>query len=116
MKNLKKHVTCSICLDTYTNPKTIACLHTFCCNCLERHARTSARNGKFLCPECQAEMTLPDKNRFDKLPTSFHQNSLLSVLGVQQVGKLLLKIRKFVSALIEVRLEMKLRQLFVQKV
>ena len=86
MKNLKKHVTCSICLDTYTNPKTIACLHTFCCNCLERHARTSARNGKFLCPECQAEMTLPDENRFDKLPTSFHHNSLLSVLGVRQVG------------------------------
>ena len=86
MKNLQKHVTCSICLDTYTNPKTIACLHTFCCHCLEGHARTSARNGKFLCPECQAETTLPDENRFDKLPTSFHHNSLLSVLGVRQVG------------------------------
>ena len=86
MKNLQKHVTCSICLDTYTNPKTIACLHTFCCHCLEGHARTSARNGKFRCPECQAEMTLPDANRFDKLPTSFHHNSLLSVLGVRQVG------------------------------
>ena len=86
MKNLQKHVTCSICLDTYTNPKTIACLHTFCCHCLERHARTSARNGKFRCPECQAKMTLPDANRFDKLPTSFHYNSLLSVLGVRQVG------------------------------
>ena len=86
MKNLQKHVTCSICLDTYTNPKTIACLHTFCCHCLETYAQTSARNGKFLCPECQAEMTLPDENRFDKLPTSFHHNSLLSVLGVRQVG------------------------------
>ena len=86
MKNLQKHVTCSICLDTYTNPKTIACLHTFCCHCLEKHARTSARNEKFRCPECQAEMTLPDENRFDKLPTSFHHNSLLSVLGVRQVG------------------------------
>ena len=86
MKNLQKHVTCSICLDTYTNPKTIACLHTFCCHCLEGHARTSARNGKFRCPECQAETTLPDENRFDKLPTSFHHNSLLSVLGVRQVG------------------------------
>ena len=86
MKNLQRHVTCSICLDTYTNPKTIACLHTFCCHCLEGHARTSARNGKFRCPECQAETTLPDENRCDKLPTSFHHNSLLSVLGVRQVG------------------------------
>ena len=86
MKNLQKHVTCSICLDTYTNPKTIACLHTFCCHCLEGHARISARNGKFRCPECQVEMNLPEANRFDKLPTSFHHNSLLSVLGVRQVG------------------------------
>ena len=86
MKNLQKHVTCSICLDTYTNPKTIACLHTFCCHCLEGRARISARNGKFRCPECQVEMNLPEANRFDKLPTSFHHNSLLSVLGVRQVG------------------------------
>ena len=86
MKNLQKHVTCSICLDTYTNPKTITCLHTFCCHCLEGHARTSARNGKFPCPECQAQMTLPDANRFENLPTSFYHNSLLSVLGVRQVG------------------------------
>ena len=89
MKNLQKHVTCSICLDTYTNPKMIPCncLHTFCCRCLEGHARTSTRNGKFRCPECLAEiMTLPDEYRFDKLPTRFHHNSLLSVLGVRQVG------------------------------
>ena len=52
--NLKKQVTCSICLDTYSEPKTISCLHTFCCECLEKHARVSQRQGKFRCPECQA--------------------------------------------------------------
>ena len=87
-KNLKEQVTCSICQDTFTDPKTITCLHTFCCECIKKHALISQRNGKFRCPECQAEVDVPaEANRFDKLPTSFHHNSLLSVLAIQQSGK-----------------------------
>ena len=82
-KNLKKQVTCSICLDTYTEPKTISCLHTFCCECLERHARVSQRQGKFRCPECQAEIDLPEGNRFDRLPNSFFHKSLLGVIEAE---------------------------------
>ena len=84
LKNLKEHVTCSICLDTFTEPKTITCLHTFCCECLKRHALTTQQHGKFRCPECQAQVGVPDS--FDKLPTGFLQNSLLDVLAVQQSG------------------------------
>ena len=87
LKNLKEHVTCSICLDTFTDPKTITCLHTFCRECIKKHALISQRNEKFRCPECQAEVDLPEANRFDKLPTSFHHNSLLSVLAIRQSGK-----------------------------
>ena len=86
LKNLKEQVTCSICLDTYTKPKTIVCLHTFCCACLEKHALHSQRQGKFLCPECQTEVGIPQENRFDNLPTSFLHNSLLSLLAVRQSG------------------------------
>ena len=82
-KNLKKQVTCSICLDTYTEPKTISCLHTFCCQCLERHARVSQGQGKFRCPECQREIDLPEGNRFDRLPNSFFHKSLLGVLEAE---------------------------------
>ena len=45
------------------------------------------RNGKFLCPECQAEVDLPEPNRSEKLPTSFYHYSLLSVLTIRQSGK-----------------------------
>ena len=86
LKNLKQHVTCSICLDSFTEPKTIACLHTFCLKCLEKHAQTSSRDGQFRCPECQAEVGIPEGFRFDKLPTGFLQNSLLGLLAVQQSG------------------------------
>ena len=84
LKNLKEHITCSICLDTFTEPKTIACLHTFCCECLKRHVLTTQQEGKFRCPECQGEVGVPE--RFDQLPTGFLQNSLLGLLAVQQSG------------------------------
>ena len=82
-KNLKKQFTCSICLNAYTEPKTISCLHTFCCKCLETHARVSQRQGKFRCPECQAEIDLPQGNRFDLLPNSIFHKSLLGVLEAE---------------------------------
>ena len=84
LKNLKKHVECSFCLDNFKEPKTIACLHTFCCECLKKLALTSQRDGQFHCPECQTQIAIPEGNRFDQLPTSFLHNSLLSLLAVQQ--------------------------------
>ena len=89
VENLKKQVTCSICLDTYTDPKILSCFHTFCCKCLEEHARKTHRQGKFRCPECQAEINLPEGNRFDRLPTSFHQNSLVGLLETEDREALL---------------------------
>ena len=86
LKNLEKQVTCSICLDTYTKPKTIACLHTFCLKCLEEHALRTQRQGQFRCPDCQAQVNIPEGNCFDNLPTGFLQNSLLSLLAVRQSG------------------------------
>ena len=82
-KNLKKQLTCSICLDTYNEPKTISCLHTFCSECLETHARVNQRQGKFRCPECQVEIDLPQGNRFDLLPNVFFQKSLLGFLEAE---------------------------------
>ncbi|XP_078352296.1 E3 ubiquitin-protein ligase TRIM45-like [Oculina patagonica] len=86
LKNLKPNLTCSICLDIYNEPKTISCLHTFCSECLSNHAKASQRQGKFLCPECQALIDLPEGNRFKSLPNSFFHNSLLSLLAVRQSG------------------------------
>ena len=86
LRNLTKQVTCSICLDAFNNPKIISCFHTFCCECLEKHVRRNHKQGKFRCPECQAEIDLPEGNRFDRLPTSFFHNSLLNLLAVRQSG------------------------------
>ena len=86
LKNIKQQVTCYFCRDTYTKPKIISCLHIFCCECLEKHATESQKQGKFRCPECQAAIDLPEGNRFDRLPDSFFHKNLLSLLAVRQSG------------------------------
>ena len=86
LRNLKEQVTCSICLENFKDPKTISCLHTFCCECLSNHARESHRQGKYPCPECRAEIDIPEGNRFDSLPTSSFHNSLLSLFAVREMG------------------------------
>ena len=83
LKNLKQHLTCSICRDIYSDPKTISCLHTFCCECLSNHAKASLGEGKFRCPECQFQIDLPEEDSFKSLPSSFFHNSLLSLLAVR---------------------------------
>ena len=50
---------------------------------MEEHARKTHRQGKFRCPECQAEIDLPEGNRFDRLTTSFIHNSLLGLLETE---------------------------------
>ncbi|XP_078345016.1 E3 ubiquitin-protein ligase TRIM45-like [Oculina patagonica] len=86
MESLLQQATCPICRDTYNEPKTISCLHTFCCECLTKHARASHRQEKLCCPVCQAEIDLPEGNRgFDGLPTSVFHKNLLSLLAVHHL-------------------------------
>ena len=84
LENLVEHVTCPICLDTYTDPKTIACFHTFCCECLKKHALATQKQGRYRCPECQADLDIPKGNRFTDLPSSFQHNNLLNLLAVRR--------------------------------
>ena len=34
-QQLDDQLTCSVCLDQYTNPKTLLCHHSFCLKCIE---------------------------------------------------------------------------------
>ena len=36
LQELDGQLTCSVCLDQYTGPKTLPCLHSFCVKCIER--------------------------------------------------------------------------------
>ena len=44
------YLICSICLHQYEDPRVLPCGHAFCVACLAEHIHTTARDGKFACP------------------------------------------------------------------
>ncbi|KAL3890136.1 hypothetical protein ACJMK2_002429, partial [Sinanodonta woodiana] len=51
---------CSICMDSFKNPKLISCHHSFCCKCLEDYVQVNLHNGCFNCPICRTSIHLPE--------------------------------------------------------
>ena len=61
---LSKIITCSVCLDTYTEPKTLICDHSFCKQCVAKIIRAKlvnrddifvAKELSIECPNCKTE-------------------------------------------------------------
>ena len=84
LHNLHEEVSCSVCMSTFTDPKVLPCLHSFCLHCLNELQRTSGRVGQINCPECRSEFRIAGSGTPDQLPTNFRLNSLLDVLAIQE--------------------------------
>ena len=90
IKNLKEDfLTCGICLDYFTNPKSLTCLHKFCENCLQLYVdKLSMRPGnKFQCPmKCKEYTTLP-RGGIKELKTDFILKGLDEFLSVKETER-----------------------------
>ena len=58
METVNMHLMCSICLETFKDPKALPCLHNFCQKCLQEHickinASESGKSDYFECPLCR---------------------------------------------------------------
>ncbi|CAH3038544.1 unnamed protein product [Porites lobata] len=84
LDNLHDEVSCSVCMCTFTDPKQLPCLHSFCLHCLNGIQRTSGVHGKIICPECRRQFQIPGSGNPSELPTNFRINSLLDVLAIKE--------------------------------
>ena len=84
LNNLHEEVSCSVCMTTFTDPKQLPCLHSFCLHCLEGILRTSGHHDIITCPECRRESRVPSSGNLKALPTNFRINSLLDVLAIKE--------------------------------
>ncbi len=80
---LEQELTCSICLDQYTSPKTLPCLHTYCLECLKgiQPELTQQGNYSLPCPTCRSPCQLPQQG-VETLPPSFTINNLTEVYNL----------------------------------
>ena len=73
---LEEQLTCPVCLDHYTNPKTLPCLHSFCQDCLEGLPLDKKNETYYLsCPTCRHCTELPEEG-VGSFPVAFTLNNL----------------------------------------
>ncbi|XP_068747069.1 E3 ubiquitin-protein ligase TRIM71-like [Montipora capricornis] len=84
LDNIHEHACCPVCKTTFTNPKQLPCLHSFCLHCLQRIQQTSGIRDTISCPECRRKFGIPGNGDLNAFPTNFRINSLLDALPVTE--------------------------------
>ena len=79
VKKLEEQLNCSVCLDTYTNPKLLQCFHVYCQHCLvPLVVRDREGHLGITCPNCRQVTPVPDRGVAGLKP-AFHINRLLEI-------------------------------------
>ena len=76
LKKLEEGLNCSICLDTYTDPKLLQCFHTYCRKCLVPLVDQGQLG--LTCPICRQVTSIQDRGVAGLQP-AFHINHLLEI-------------------------------------
>ncbi len=79
IEKLDEQLNCSICLDTYTDPKLLQCFHTYCTKCLiPLVVRDRQGQLTLTCPACRQVSTIPP-NGVRGLQSAFQINELMKI-------------------------------------
>ena len=70
---------CPICLDTFQDPRSLPCLHTFCLTCIEGVCESRSPRKDVPCPVCRKPVRIPSAG-VGELPHNFFIQGLLDGL------------------------------------
>ncbi|XP_072049988.1 uncharacterized protein [Amphiura filiformis] len=63
---------CVICSDTFNDPRALPCMHPFCCECLERWAKSCSDDNSIVsCPLCKKIYQIPEEEGIKGFPVHF---------------------------------------------
>lgn len=78
-KEVERQLTCPVCLDHYTQPRTLPCLHSFCHDCLAGLPPVQQQADQLIsCPVCRQSVQFPP-NGLSGFHPAFLINSLLEI-------------------------------------
>ena len=80
LEDLEKEVTCAVCLEHYTEPKVLRCLHYYCKKCIVKMA---VKKNPIACPDCRKETKIM-KGEEEELPTAHFVNRLKELHARQE--------------------------------
>src|SRR6218665_173163 len=80
---LQKLTECCICFHTFTNPRTLPCIHTFCLECLKQTAEALKKKPEesMPCPLCRKPFVIP-KDGMNSLQKNFFMENLRNVASM----------------------------------
>lgn len=84
VKKLHEDLRCSVCTNTYTDPKQLPCLHCFCLQCLNDIQRQSNDCDSITCPECRLEFSVPSRGNLSDFPSNIRVSNMLNVLAIKE--------------------------------
>ena len=81
LQDVEDQLNCSVCLDTYTDPKLLQCYHIYCQKCLVKLVVRDQQGGQLTltCPTCRHTTPVP-ANGVTGLQPAFQINHLLEVV------------------------------------
>ncbi len=85
VEGIEQELTCAVCLDRFTEPKVLPCLHTYCKGCIDTLVAKSREKSAIVCPKCRERYALPIGGASGFL-SNFTLKNLVEVLKVHETA------------------------------
>ena len=79
---LPNTIICELCSESYTDPRVLPCLHSFCKECLEKEAEKAGSQQSLKCPasKCNKSLSLPEGG-IGALPRNLYLTFSVEIAG-----------------------------------